>query len=121
MKTASTLLRDARISYKKSQVLTHLIKGKSFSKARNMLKDLANQEHSHSLQGKYYPTTAKKFLEMLQTVEANAKVKKLNTEKLWIKKAKAEKGTVFQRPRSRFRLRARKAKSATVEIVVEER
>ena len=86
-----------------------------------MLEDLANQEHSHSLKGKYYPATAAKFLEMLQSVEANAKVKKLNTEKLWIKKAKAEKGVMFMRPRSRFRLRSRRAKSATVEIVVEER
>lgn len=112
-------MRDARISFKKSQVLAHLIKGKKFSKARSRLQDLADQKHS--IEGKYYPKTAKKFLEMFQTLEANAKVKKLNIEKLWIKKAKAEKGVVFQRPRSRFRLRARKAKSATVEIVVEER
>lgn len=84
-----------------------------------MLEDLAEQRHS--LEGKYYPTTAKKFLEMLRTVEANAKVKKLNTEKLWIKKAKADEGVMFMRPRSRFRLRSRRAKSATVEIVVEER
>lgn len=119
MKTASTILRDGRISFKKSQILTHAIKGKKLSKARTLLEDLANQKHA--LQGKYYPKTANKFLEMLQSVEANAKVKKLNMEKLWIKKAKAEKGVVFMRPRSRFRLRARKAKSATVEIVVEER
>ena len=121
MKTASTILRDGRISFKKSEILVHMIKGKKLSQARSMLKDLAEQKHSHSLQGKYYPKTAKTFLEMLQSVEANAKVKKLNTEKLWIKRAKAEKGVVFMRPRSRFRLRARKAKSATVEIVVEER
>jgi len=100
-------------------ILAHLIKGKKLAKVRAMLEDLSQRKHS--LKGKYYPTTAKKFLEMLQTVEANAKVKKLNVEKLWIKKAKAEKGVVFMRPRSRFRLRARRAKSATVEIVVEER
>lgn len=119
MKTASTILRDARISFKKSQVLVHKIKGKRLSKAKSILEDLAEQKHS--LEGKYYPKTAKKFLEMLRTVEANAKVKKLNTEKLWIKKAKAEKGVMFMRPRSRFRLRSRRAKSATVEIIVEER
>jgi len=119
MKTASTILHDGRISFKKSQILAHTIKGKKLAKARTILEDLANQKHA--LQGKYYPKTAKTFLEMLQSVESNAKVKKLNIEKLWIKKARAEKGLVFMRPRSRFRLRARKAKSTTVEIVVEER
>jgi ribosomal protein L22 len=119
MKTASTTLRDARISFKKSQVLCHQIKGKKFSKAKNFLQNLVDRKNS--LNGKYYPKTAAKFLEMFRTVEANAKVKKLNTEKLWIKKAKADKGLMFVRPRSRFRLRSRKAKSATVEIVVEER
>jgi len=119
MKTASTILRDARISFKKSQVLCQQIKGKKLANAKSMLQNLADRKIS--LQGKYYPKTANKILEMLRTVEANAKVKKLNTEKLWIKKSKAERGIVFMRPRSRFRLRARKAKSATVEIVVEER
>jgi len=119
MKTASTILRDARISFKKSQVLCHRIKGKKFATAKNMLQNLIDRKIS--LDGKYYPKTASKFLEMFQTLEANAKVKKLDASKLWIKKAKADKGLVFMRPRSRFRLRARKAKSATVEIVVEER
>jgi ribosomal protein L22 len=119
MKTASTILRDARISFKKSQILCHQIKGKKFEKARNFLENLVDRKVA--LDGKYYTKTAAKFLEMFRSVEANAKVKKLNTEKLWVKKAKAEKGVVFVRPRSRFRLRSRKAKSATVEIVVEER
>lgn len=88
-------------------------------KARNLLNNLVDKKHS--LGGKYYPKTAGKLLEMLQTVESNAKVKKFDTEKLWIKKARANKGVVFVRPRSRFRLRARRAKSASVEIVVEQR
>jgi len=119
MKTASSTLRDARISFKKSLILCEKIKGKKFERAKNFLQNLVDRKIT--LEGKYYPKTAEKLLEMFQSLEANAKVKKLNTEKLWIKKAKADKGVVFMRPRSRFRLRARKAKSATVEIVVEER
>ncbi len=119
MKTAQTILRDARISFKQSMILSKLIKGKKLEKAKSTLESLVDRKTS--LQGKYYPKTASKFLEMLQTVEANAKVKKLDTTKLFVKKIKADKGLVFMRPRSRFRLRARRAKSATVELVVEER
>jgi ribosomal protein L22 len=119
MKTASTILRDARISFKKSQVLCHQIKGKKFEREKKFLQNLVDRKVT--LDGKYYPKTASKFLEMFQSLEANAKVKKLDAGKLWIKQAKADKGLVFMRPRSRFRLRARKAKSASVEIVVEER
>jgi ribosomal protein L22 len=119
MKTAQTILRDARISFKQSMILSELIKGKKLEKAKSTLESLVDRKTS--LQGKYYPKTASKFLEMLQTVEANAKVKKLDTNKLYVKKVKADKGLVFMRPRSRFRLRARKAKSSTVELIVEER
>lgn len=119
MKTAQAILRDARISFKQSMILSDLVVGKKLDKAKSTLENLIDRKTS--LQGKFYPKTASKLLEMLTTVEANAKVKKLDTNKLYVKKFKADKGIVFMRPRSRFRLRARRAKSATLELVVEER
>jgi ribosomal protein L22 len=78
-------------------------------------------EKKISLGGKYYTNAAKQILEVLESAEANAKQKDLAGEKLFIKIAKADAGETFIKPKSRWRLRGRKAKSSSITIEVEER
>lgn len=84
-----------------------------------MLQDLIDQKRK--LDGKYYPTTAKKILELLENAEANAKQKNLNSDRLYVKTVKPDQGEAFSRPRSKFRLRGQKVKSTTLSIEIEER
>lgn len=119
MKTASALLEDARISLKHSVIICKEIKNKKIEKAKKFLEMLIDRKIS--LNGKYYTNAAKKILEILKTAEANAKVKNLNSERLFVKIAKADKGRVFIRPKSRWRFRGRRAKVTRIEIKLEER
>jgi ribosomal protein L22 len=119
MKTATAKEDNARVSLKNSQILCKILKGKKVSKAKKLLEDLI--ESKRSLKGKYYTKTSKKFLEILKTAEANAKHKDIDTEKLWIKNATANRGRAFILPKSRYGMRGREAKAASIEITVEER
>lgn len=119
MKTATVRIEDARISLKHSIVICKELRNKKVEKAKAFLENLINKKIN--LNGKYYTNAAKKILQALKEVEANAKVKGLNSEKIFIKQMKADKGPVFIRPKSRWRFRGRKAKSTHVTIVVEER
>jgi len=119
MKTATARIEDARISLKHSIVICKELRNKRVERAKTLLEDLINRKIS--LNGKYHTNAAKRILQALKEVEANAKVKGLNPEKMFIKQIKADKGPVFIKPKSRWRLRGRKAKSTHVIIVVEER
>ena len=118
-KIATAKLDSARISFLQSIEITKAIRGKRLEAGKKFLEDLLDQKRS--LDGKYYTTAAGKILELLKVAEANAKVKDLRNEKLFIKTAKADKGFRFGRPRSRWRLRGRKVKSATILIQLVER
>jgi ribosomal protein L22 len=119
MAIASAKITAARISLKHSLAICNAIRRKKLSSAKRLIEDLIDKKKS--LDGKYYTKASKKFLEMLNSVEANAKQKNLNLEKLYIKKITANKGYRLIRPRSRFKFRGKQAKVTNLEIVVEER
>ena len=119
MKLAKARARNARISFKHSLIVCKKIKGKKLEKAKRFLENLIKRKIS--IKGKYYTNTCKKILEVLKNAEANAKQKNLNLERIWVKVAKADKGEVFIRPKSRFRFRGRKMKSTNIYIELEER
>ncbi|MBI5872239.1 hypothetical protein HZB88_04105, partial [archaeon] len=96
MKKATARFDDARVSFKQSLILCKEIKGKSLAKAKTFLQNLVDQKVS--LNGKYYPTTAEKFLEILKNVESNTKQKGLVLEKTFVKTAKADAGEAFVKP-----------------------
>jgi len=112
-------IRNARVSLKHSITLCRHIKGKKLEKARRLLEDLINKKRS--INGKYYTNTAKKLLEVLKNAEANAKNKGLNLEKVFVKVAKADKGGVRHRARTRFTIRPHRGKSTHLYIELEER
>jgi len=116
---ALSKLSEARISFKSSLILSRELKGLKMDRAKQFLDDLINQKAS--VDGKYYTTVAKSFLQVLKSAEANARQKNLDTEKLFVKIAKTDKTRKFVRPKSRFKFRGREAKIANIEIVLEER
>jgi ribosomal protein L22 len=119
MKTAKAKIIGAKISMKHSLVLCKHLRGMSLKKATQFLEDLIAMKKN--IDGKYYTNASKKFLELLKSVEANAKVKGLNVEKLFIKTIKAENGRRAWRPRSRWILRGQKMKSVNLTVEVGER
>jgi len=119
MISISSVFNDLRISRKHSIVLCDALRGKRVSRAKVILQELLSEKHS--LDGKYYTNASEKFLEILKNMEANAMQKNMNMEKLFIKKIKADRGYEFRRPKSRWKMRARKAKSTNITIEIEER
>jgi ribosomal protein L22 len=118
MKT-STAKSIGRVSFKESMILCDAISRKKVSSAKSLLSGML--DGSRNLEGKFYPKTAEKVLEVLKAAEANAKQKNFDAEKLFVKVAKADKSFKYVRPKSRFKFRGREAKIANLEIVVEER
>lgn len=119
MTSASARLDDARISLKHSVAVCKEIRNKKLEWAKNFLENLIDKKIS--LEGKYHTNAAKQILKILESAEANARVKNLNPGKLFVKSAKADKGEVFVKPKSRWRFRGRKAKVTRIEIELEER
>ena len=108
--------KNLQISLKDSILISRKIKGMKLDKARKFLENLVNKKVS--IEGKYYTKTAKKFLEILKQAEANAKNKNLNTERLFVEIAKADKG---EKRLKSGRWGLREGKSTNLEIVVVER
>lgn len=118
MKKAVSKISDARISFKHALILCKNLKGKKLAKAKKFLEDLI--ERKTSIDGKYYPKAAGKFLELLKAAEANAKIKGMNEEKLFIKQIKADKGVRYYRPRSLWHLRGQRIKAVHLMVEVGE-
>jgi len=109
----------ARISLKHSVILCKKLKGKKLSKAKTFLQNLI--EKKESIDGKYYTKASSEILKLLENVEANAKQKNMNIERLFISKIKADKGFTFILPKSKAKFRGRRGKVTNLEVVVEER
>ncbi|HLC59454.1 MAG TPA: uL22 family ribosomal protein [archaeon] len=119
MKTATAKLVGAKISSEKSRVILDDIRNGSLTRAKKLLNDLLDNQVT--MKGKRYTKTADVLLGFLESAEANAKQKNLNSDKLFIKKITADKGEKNFRGRSRYRLRGRVAKSTNLEVILEER
>lgn len=116
---ATAKLPSARVSLKHSAVLCKQIKGKPLGKAKLLLQELI--EKRRSINSKYYCKAANTLLQLLKDAEANAKQKGLNSERLFVVSAKADKGFTFLTPKTRYRFRRRRKKLARLEVCLEER
>jgi ribosomal protein L22 len=114
--------RNLRISTKDSIILCERIRGLRLEKAKNFLKNLIDKKAS--INGKYYTNTAKQILQLLEQAEANARIKNLNIDKLFVQSAKADKGIKILRY-GRIGLKRgrgfRRGKSTHVEITLVEK
>lgn len=118
-KTSSARVDAAKISFKHAMVLCKELRKKRVAKAKELLEDLIGRKRS--LGGKHYTNASKDLLDVLKSAESNAMAKGLDTDRLFITVAKADKGRTFIRPKSRFKSRGRRMKSTNIEIILEER
>ncbi len=119
MKIATAKSINAVISFKTSMELAKEIKGKKVSSAKKLLEGLLDQKRD--VDGQYHTKTAKKLLEIVKSAEANAKNKDMNVDRLFVRNARADKAERRNLAKSRTPHRGRKGKSASIEVIVEER
>lgn len=108
-----------RISFKHSQIVADNVRGKNLAKAKNFLTEIL--EGDKTIDGKVFPKATQAFLTLLKSAEANAKQKNMNTEKLFVKILKADKGYRYVRPKSLAKYRGREAKVTNLSVTLEER
>ncbi len=118
-KTAISKNPNARTSLKDSIYVFNQIRNKPALKAKALLNDLI--EEKKNLSGRYYKTSCREILTLLEDAEANAESLGLNTDKLFIKNAVAHKTFTFMLPKSRWSHRGKRAKLCKLEMILEER
>jgi ribosomal protein L22 len=118
-KTATALRPNARISIKDSVLVLKKIRNKPVNKVKAFLQDLIDEKRS--IEGKHYTGVSKEILSVIEEAETNAESLGLDTEKLFMKEATANKSFTFILPKSRWTHRGRKAKICQIKITVEER
>jgi ribosomal protein L22 len=118
-KTATASRPMARISIKDSVLILKQIRNKPVEKAKTFLQELINEKKN--IRKKYYTGASKEILSVIEEAEANAESLGLDTEKLFLKGATANKSFTFMLPKSRWTHRGRKAKICQIKITVEER
>jgi len=118
MTTVNATFVAERISFKQSQAVADAIRSKPLSKAKRLLTEIIDGRET--VDGKkLYPRTTKAFLTLLKSAEANARQKNIDTEKLFVRVAKADKGYKYVRPKSLAKYRGRKAKVTNISVVLE--
>lgn len=127
--TVRAEFKGERISFKQSMDVASAIRRKSLAKAKSFLDEVMVGRKSisgkivrgRSSTGKTFPRTTHAFLALLKSAEANAKQKNMDTEKLFVKTVKADKGFKYVRPKSLAKFRGREAKITNISVVLEER
>ncbi len=129
---AKVVGRSLPVSEKFSVEICNFIRHKTTNKAKEILKSVAegkkaipfkkfNKDLSHKKKigpGRYPKKPAIEIIKLLESVEANAQFKGLNTSNLEIKHICAH---LASRPWHHGRQRRRKAKRTNIEIIVEEK
>lgn len=110
---------DAGVSLKSSKIVCDAIRGRKLDKAVKLLEDMMDEKRN--IRGRFYTKTAEKFVELLKTAEANAKVVGMDEKRLHVYIARASKGRTFVRPRSKLGRTGEKAKLSNIEIIVGEK
>ena len=119
-KTVSATFVGERISFKQSMDVADSIRNRSLAKAKNFLTEVLDGQKT--IDGKkVFPKATQAFLTLLNSAEANAKQKNMDTEKLFIRIAKADKGGKYVRPKSLAKFRGREAKVSNITVVLEEK
>jgi large subunit ribosomal protein L22 len=132
--------REIRMSPKFSMEICREIRGKKLDAARTFLEDVMAMKrpvplrrfnkgvaHRRGLErafaGRYPVKAARNILKVLESAEANAEYKGLDTERLYIAHAAAQKGRIIRgiRPRAFGRASPSNTLTTHVEIVLEER
>jgi ribosomal protein L22 len=108
------------ISQKKGVELARALlrRSRKFVKVKKMLEDLVNERIT--INGKLYTKTAKAFLRLFNSLEANARFRGFDIHSLWIKCLSVNKGPTIYRRRRKNAFGSR-LKIAHIKLVVEKR
>lgn len=118
-KTATASRSIARISLRDAVTIFKNVRKKPVNKVKALLNDLINEKRS--IQGKHFTGASKEILRLVEEAEANAESLGLDTEKLFLKEAVANKSFTYMLPKSRYSHRGKRAKLCQLKITVEER
>ena len=118
-KTATASRSIARISLKDAVTIFKNVRKKPVNKAKALLNDLINEKRS--IRGKHFTGASKEILGLIEEAEANAESLGLDTERLFVKEAVANKSFTYMLPKSRYSHRGKRAKLCQLKITVEER
>ena len=114
---AKAFSQNARVSAKDSVKLSSVVRGKKLTVAKRLLEDLTTKRRG--LEGKYYSKAAEEMLRLLQSCEANAKAKGLDTGLLFVHTS-ATRGTNMRRGRRKSSFGSH-MKSTNIEMILVER
>jgi large subunit ribosomal protein L22 len=139
-KTAKAIGGELRISPKWAVEICREIRGKNLQDAKDFLEDVINMKRPVPLKrhkkgvahrrgltkayaGRYPVKAAKKILKVLESAEANAEYKGLDTEKLYIRHIAAQRGRIIRGiiPRAFGRASPHNTLTSNIEVVLEER
>ena len=117
-KTATASRPMARISVKDAVTIFKNVRKKPVNKVKAFLNDLINEKRS--IRGKHFTGASKEILRLVEGAEANAESLGLDTERLFVKEAVANKAFTFMLPKSRYSHRGKRAKLCQLKITLEE-
>ena len=115
-KTATASRPIARISLKDSITILKNVRKKPVNKVKTLLNDMINEKRN--IRGKHYTGASKGILKLVEEAEANAEVLGMDTERLFIKEAVANKSFTYMLPKSRWSHRGKRAKLCQLKITV---
>ncbi len=118
-KTATASRSVARISLRDAVTICKNVRKKPVNKVKALLNDMINKKRN--IQGKHFTGATKEILKLVEEAEANAESLGLDTEKLFLKEAVANKSFTYTLPKSRWSHRGKRAKLCQLKITVEER
>ena len=119
VKIATASRPIARISLKDAVSIFKNVRDKPVKKVKDFLNGLINEKRD--IQGKHFTGASKEILSLVEEAETNAESLGLDTEKLFVKEAVANKSFTYMLPKSRYSHRGRRAKLCQLKITVEER
>lgn len=118
-RTATASRSLARISLRDSITILKNVRKKPVNKVKAFLNDLINEKRN--IRGKHFTGASKEILRLVEEAEANAESLGLDTEKLFLKEAVANKSFTYMLPKSRWSHRGKRAKLCQLKVTVEER
>lgn len=139
-KIARAIGRELRVSPKSSTEICRAVKKKSVEKAKEFLNEVVEMKrpvpmkrfkkgvaHKRGLEkayaGRYPKKAASQILKVVESAEANAEYKGLDTERLYVKHISTQRGRVIRGiiPRAFGRASAHNEQTTNIEVILQER
>ncbi len=118
IKTATASRPLAKVSIRDSIKILKYVRNKPVKKAKVFLNGLISEKTD--INKKHYTGASKEILKLVEEAESNAEGLGLDTERLMIREAVANKSFTYMLPKSRYSHRGRKAKLCQLKVTLVE-